>query len=274
LSGIEAERLGLGRYLAGNFEEFRQLYHLEGEFGFVQPNWAHNLIESLASPRIAGILLFVAWFALLIEFSQPGLSVPGFVAGLCFVLYFWSHFLHGTAGYLEILLFVAGIISVIVEIFVVPGFGIFGFGGGLLILASLVLASQTFVIPRNSYQLGQLPSSLMMVAAAGGGAFAALVVMRRYLPDAPVLKRLMLATPDEELKADIALREALADYSYLEGKRGETTTQLTPSGKARFGDEVIDVISDGEVIPQGSVVSVTEVRGNHVYVQRIGADEE
>jgi membrane-bound ClpP family serine protease len=273
LTGEAAEELKVARYLASGFDELKQIYHLDDELDVVQPNWAHMLIERLASPRFAGALLFIAWFALLLEFSQPGLSVAGFVSALCFVLFFWSNFLHGTSGWLEVLLFLAGVASLLIEIFVVPGFGIFGLGGGILIIGSMILASQTFVIPRNSYQMEQLPGSLMMVAAAGAGAFASLVLVRRYLPDAPVLKALMLSPPDEDQREDLERREAMVDYLHLVGKRGRTTTQLTPSGKARFGDEVIDVISDGEVIAVGMDVSVVDVRGNHVYVERIETGE-
>ncbi|MFV1967236.1 MAG: nodulation protein NfeD [Pirellulaceae bacterium] len=269
LSGQSAEEHRLARYLASGFDEFKQIYHLDDDLDVVQPNWAHMFVERLASPRFAGALLFVAWFALLLEFSQPGLSVAGFISALCFVLFFWSNFLHGTSGWLEVLLFLVGVASVLMEFFVIPGFGIFGLGGGILIIGSIVLASQTFVIPRNSYQMEQLPGSLMTVAAAGAGAFASLVIMRRYLPDAPVLKTLMLASPDEEQREDLSRREAMVDYLHLVGKRGRTTTQLTPSGKAQFGDEVVDVISDGEVIRAGVDVCVVNVRGSHVIVERI-----
>ena len=273
LSGRKAEEVGLARYLAGSLDEFKQLYHLGEELDFLRPNWAHLLVEQLASPKIAGVLLFVAWFALLAEFSQPGVGIPGFVSAVCFVIYFWSQFLHGTAGWLEILLFLAGVLSVLVEILVIPGFGIFGLGGAVLIIASIVLASQTFVIPSNAYQLGQLPRSLMMVAAAGAGAFASLVLMRRYLADAPVVKRLMLAPVEEEDRELLARREALADYGHLRGKRGKTVTPLTPSGKAQFGDALMAVMSDGELIPAGTEVFVSDVVGTHVYVQRVPGKE-
>ncbi len=55
----------------------------------------------------------------------------------------------------------------LVEVFILPGFGVFGLGGGTLIVVSLILASQTFVVPHNEYQLNQLPRSMMMVAATG-----------------------------------------------------------------------------------------------------------
>jgi membrane-bound ClpP family serine protease len=91
------------------------------------------------------------------------------------------------------------------------------------------------------------------------------------LPDAPVFKMLMLSPPDEELRDDLVRRESLVNYLHLIGKRGRTTTQLTPSGKAAFGDELVDVISDGEMIEADVDVCVTNVRGNHVLVERINA---
>jgi membrane-bound ClpP family serine protease len=272
ITGSLAEQLTVARFLASDLEEFEELYHLEERLQVIQPNWAHLLVERLATPQIAGLLLFVAWFALLVELSHPGLSVAGFVSMLCFMVYFWSQFLHGTAGWLEILLFGVGIISVALEIFVMPGSAVFGFGGGLLIIVSIVLASQTFIIPRNTYQLEQLPGSLMMVAAGGAGAFVSLVVMRRYLAEAPILKRLMLATPGDDDTDDLSQREALVDYRYLNGKRGRATTPLVPAGKAQFGDDVVDVISDGELLARGTDISVVKVLGNQVYVQAIDGE--
>ncbi|MBP87790.1 MAG: hypothetical protein CMJ64_13885 [Planctomycetaceae bacterium] len=266
LSGTDAHEMHLAKYIAGSLAEVQQLYHIDEELPGIEPNWAHLAIERLASPQLAGTLLFIAWFALIIEISQPGVSVAGFVSALCFLLFFWSNILHGTAVWLEVLLFAAGVGSLIVEIFVLPGFGVFGFGGACMVIASLVLASQTFIFPQNSYQFGQFANSMMMVTVGMAGAFISLVGVRKYLPEVPVFKRLVLATDEDDL-AERADRELLADYRHLMGKRGTTTTQLTPSGKARFGDDVIDVISDGEAVPQNTDVFVAEVRGNRVLVE-------
>jgi membrane-bound ClpP family serine protease len=266
LQGSEALTMQLAKHVAANMAEVQQLYHIDEDLPGIEANWAHLAIEQLSSPQLAGTLLFVAWFAMIIEVSQPGVSVAGFLSALCFLLFFWSNFLHGTAAWLEVLLFVAGIGSLIIEIFVLPGFGVFGFGGACLVIASLVLASQTFIVPRNSYQFGQFSNSLMMVAVGMAGAFVSLVAVRKYLPEAPVFKRLVLSTDEDELE-ERAERELLADYRHLMGKRGTTMTQLTPSGKARFGDDVVDVISDGEAIPQGADVFVADVRGNRVLVE-------
>jgi membrane-bound serine protease (ClpP class) len=267
LRGATMVELKLASATGTTIEEIKTSYHLEGDLHPIEPNWAHLFIERLAHPGVAGMLLFVAVFALMIEFSQPGVGLPGFVSAVCFVLYFWSHALHGTAGWLEILLFIAGVISVLVEIFVVPGGIVFGLGGGVLIISSIVLASQTFVIPRNAYQLGQLPTSLGTLGVIGASAFAALVIIRRYLPDAPVLKRMMLAPPDEDELEDLDQREALVHLHHLLGKRGSTLTPLMPSGKAMFGDDVVSVATEGQAIPTGTDVIAVADRGNYLLVE-------
>jgi membrane-bound serine protease (ClpP class) len=274
VKGSQAEEVHLARYVVENFEEFKQLYHLEDDPAIIAPNWALGLIDALASPKFASILLFVGCFALFAEVMSPGVGVGAFVSGLCFLLFFWSQMLHGNAGWLEVLLFLGGVTCLALEVFVLPGFGIFGLGGGAMIIASLVLASQTFVIPQNDYQLGQLPISLFMVAAAGAGVFASLAVMRRLLRRTPMLNRVMLEPPEGKALADLQRRESLMDLAHLLGKRGVTTTQLAPSGKARFGDQLVDAISEGELIPRGAAVYVAEVRGNHVLVQAVERQDE
>ncbi|MCA9172849.1 MAG: hypothetical protein KDB23_34575, partial [Planctomycetales bacterium] len=168
-------------------------------------------------------------------------GVAGFLSALCFVIYFWGNFLNGTAEVLEVLLFLTGVSFVVLEIFVVPGFGIFGLGGGALILCSLVLASQTFVLPTNEYQMHQLTRSLMTVTMAGAGLFVGLFVLRKYLHRTPILGRIMLLPPQHGDSEDMVRRETLVDYRFLIGQTGTARTPLIPSGKAVFGDYVVDV---------------------------------
>ncbi len=269
ISGQEAETYHLSNHFADSVVELQAHYGLSQAPRKVERNWAHDLVERLASPGLSRTLLFFAFFSLMIELTNPGLSVAGFISGLCFMLFFWSQFLHGTAGWLEILLFIAGVACVLVEIFLVPGIGAFGIGGCVMIIASIVLASQTFVVPRNQYQLAQLPTSLSAILASGAGVIVSIFMIRRFLPHTPFLRNVMLPVPDEKRRAEIDHRERLVDYEHLMGKRGTTTTQLTPSGKARFGDDVVAVISNAELIPKGSAVYVAEIRGSHVIVDRI-----
>jgi membrane-bound serine protease (ClpP class) len=235
----------------------------------VRSNWALAAIEWLADPRLSALLLFVAMFALMIEFSSPGIGLPGFIAFLCFVLYFWSNFLHGNATGLEICLFLAGIICVLIEVFVAPGTFFFGIGGALMIVTSLILASQTFVLPTNTYQMRQMPVSLAIFSVGIAGGIAAIALIRRFLPDTPYFNRMILKPPqDEELEERLS-REQLVQWAHLAGKRGTTTTALFPSGKALFGDELVDVASSGEMIAKGANVVVVEVLGSRVLVREV-----
>jgi membrane-bound ClpP family serine protease len=211
--------------------------------------------------------LLIGGAALYAELQSPGIGIGGFVAGVWFLLYFWSKHLGGTADRLEVLLFAAGVACKLLEMFVLPGTAIFGLGGGLLIITSLVLASQTFVLPHNDYQLAQLRDSLVGLIGAFAGVVVVAVLMRRYLPYTPFFNHVMLEPPSGAELEDISHREALVNLDHLLGHQGTTTTQLTPSGKARFGHELVDVIADGEVIARGASVVVVEVQGNRVVVR-------
>jgi membrane-bound ClpP family serine protease len=270
LTGEEATELAVARQTVPDFPAFKQIYGLENELVLAEPGWAHFLVDALAAPTVAWLLLLIGGAALYAELQAPGIGIGAFVAGVCFLLYFWSKYLDGTAGWLEVLLFAAGVACILLEMFVLPGTAIFGLGGGLLIISSLVLASQTFVVPHNDYQLAQLRDSLLGLIGVGVGVVALAVLMRRYLPHAPFFSNVVLAPPSSAELEDLAHRESMVDFEYLLGHTGIATTQLTPSGKARFENRLVDVIADGEVIAKGALVVVIEVQGNRVVVRSGG----
>jgi membrane-bound ClpP family serine protease len=214
-------------------------------------------------------LLFVACFALMTEIMSPGIGVPGFVSALAFTLFFWSQFLHGTAGWLEVTLFILGVSCLALEVFVLPGFGVFGVGGAALMMASIVLASQTFVVPQSAQDLSQLPQSLGRLLLAGMGLIGALIIMRRILPRTPVYGRLVLEPPKSDEQEARESRESLVQLVHLVGKRGVAITRLVPAGKARIGDEVVNVLSRGRLIEPGADIYVSEVTGNRVIVEPV-----
>jgi membrane-bound serine protease (ClpP class) len=270
LSATQARQWELIDYEVDRLEDLLQRLEVSQTAEKLESHWLITRIERLAAQTwFSRTLLFIAFFALISEASAPGLGVPGFISALCFLLFFWAQFLNGTAGWLEVLLFLGGIACVAMEIFILPGFGIFGIGGAMMIIASIILASQTFVIPQNTYQLAQLPRSLFTVVAAGFGAFTAVAVMSRYMGQTPLLRHLLLAPPVAESLDELERREALVDYAHLLHKPGVALTRLSPAGKARFGDEVLDVISEGELIPAHAAVHVIEVLGNRIVVRPV-----
>jgi membrane-bound ClpP family serine protease len=271
VKGTEAVELRLATHEVNDFAGFRELYGLENDPTLLEPNWADMFIEALASPGLAVLLLVIGGVALYAELHSPGIGVPGFIATLCFVLFFWSRFLGGTAGWLEVLLFLLGVTFLMLEIFVIPGFGIFGLGGGALLIASLVLASQTFVIPRNEYQAAEFRNSLVMITASGIGIIAVILLINRWLPHTPVLSQLILNPPTHEEAEAISQSESLGRFDDLLGARGIAVTPLVPGGKARFGRNNVDVLTDGEFVPRGTEVEVVEVQGNRVLVRPLAS---
>ncbi len=267
VSGDAAHELGLATPAVDDFTAFKQRYNLENDLLMAEPGWAHYLIDALAEPAVAWLLLLIGGAALYAELQAPGIGIGGFVAGVCFLLYFWSKHLDGTAGWLEVLLFAAGVCCILLELFVLPGSAIFGFGGGALVIASLVLASQTFVVPHNEYQMAQLQNSLLGLLGVGVGVLAAAVLMHRYLPHTPLFSHMMLEPPSDAELEVLSHRESMIDLEHLLGRQGVATTQLTPSGKARFDGQLVDVMADGEVIERGAEVVVTAVHGNYLVVR-------
>jgi membrane-bound serine protease (ClpP class) len=146
---------------------------------------------------------------------------------------------------------------------------VFGLGGATMILASLVLASQTFILPQTESQLVELRQSLMTIAAASAMVVIGALALRRYLPQTPVFRTLLLAPPADEELEDLDYREAVADFSHLVGQQGTATTNLMPAGKADFDGQLVDVIAEGLPIDRGQAIVVTKARGSRVLVRAV-----
>lgn len=268
LDATKAVEIGAATSLVESFGELKAQYGLQDDPTLIEPGWTDRVVRALASPAVSTFLLLIGGAALLAELQVPGVGLGGAISAVCFVLYFWAHFLGGTAGGLEIVMFLCGVVFLLIEMVVLPGFGIFGLAGGLLVLGSVVLASQTFIMPRNDYQFGVLANTLAMISAAGVGMMILGLVMRRYLPHTPLFSEVML-TPPQELEREAIARSESVSYEHLVGSRGTTMSKCTPSGKARFGDEVLAVLSDGEGIDPGVDVEIVEVRGHRVVVRAL-----
>ncbi len=214
---------------------------------------------------LAFVLLLIGFMMLSTEASAPGLGLPGFIAVMCFALFFWIKFLAGTAEWAELLAFGLGLAFLAIEIFVLPGFGIFGLGGLVLTALGVVLMSQTFVIPRNSYQANQLAQGVWMAIGGMGGLVVGFLVVRAFLPQAAAVSGLAMESP----AADLDRLERVAHYDHLNGKTGVASTRLRPSGKAKFGDQVVGVVSDGAAIDPGQNVRVIQVHGNRIVVEAV-----
>ncbi len=264
LSAPEAIELGLAEGQAESMKDLTSLVGLEAvPESLVDRGFVH-FIEWIGGMKGVSIfLLMVGMVALSMEAGAPGISIPGFVSLIAFSLYFWIQFLNGTAEWLEILAFVLGVFCIAIEVFILPGIGVFGVGGLCLLVLGVVLTSQTFVIPRNTFQYEQMTRSLWLIIAGAAAIVFGFVLLRLLVPQKMLFKHLAMEAPDGEM---IDRAERLTDYEYLLGHRGVATTPLRPAGKAQFGDTVVQVVSDGSAIGKGDAITVIEVKGNRVVV--------
>ena len=272
-----ARQEGLSAMTFGTFDEVQAFYQLEEPPSPLvkteTDRWVESLASFLTSPGVPFMLLLAGYFCISTEMSAPGLGVPGFLAAICFTAYFWSQFFHGNAEWFEVLLFIVGAVCIMIEVFVIPGVGIFGIGGVIMMAVAIVLAAQSFIIPQNYRQLEQLPMSLFPLIGAGFGLVSAVLILPKVLPNTPFLRGIILSPPEREETGleDRADREATADYSHLDGQTGQAVTKLRPSGRAKFGNRVYDVITQGLVVDKGAKVKVVEAVANRVVVEAVAA---
>ncbi len=275
VSGRRAVELELADGIAGNRAELRKRYEPLDSFQELPWNTIDSAVLVLNHPLVTGLLFVIGLIALYIEFASPGIGLGGLTALLCFAVFFWSRFLGGTAEWLEVILFGAGIMLLMIEVFVIPGFGIWGATGFILLVSSLVLASEPFLVPRTQRDLASMMRTLVVVLSSGVVFTIAAVWLTTSLGKIPVLNRLTLQPPTVEPSPSHFATESVDSVGSLDsfvvhvGDTGVAASALRPAGKVRFGDEYVDVVSDGTFVNAGETVRAVQVRGNHVVVRRV-----
>jgi membrane-bound serine protease (ClpP class) len=206
-----------------------------------------------------------------LELKAPGLVIPGVIAAVCFILFFWAQTqLGGQLIYLAIMLFLLGLALLGVEIFLIPGFGVTGVCGILLILSGLVLAGLDKA-PESSSDWVDLVGRMLRYGLTMAGAVILAFMLSRFLPSIPYANRLMLRPPEEraDLEAEPSPLPGVDVAVSLLGQVGMTTSMLRPSGTAKFGDRYIDVVTEGDFIAPGTSIQVVEVEGTRIVVKKV-----
>ena len=262
------EAVGLG--YARETEDFDTLLDdLELSGAAVQDlevNWAERLVRFFSHPMVAPFLLSLGFLGLIIEIKTPTVGLAGAAGLLSLSLFFGSHLILGLAGWEDLLVFGAGVLFLVAEVILIPGFGVFGLigivGMGAGIYMSLLGSLPT--VEDFSRAGGVLSTTLLLLLVT---AWALL----RYLPKSTRLYRagVLLGT-----RTDKALGyESAETRPELVDREGVAMTDLRPSGVGLFDDERIDVVSESEWIDQGTPVRIVAAEG-YRHVVRPMADQE
>ena len=220
----------------------------------------------LLSVNIA--LITIGLIGLIFEFKYPGSTFPGAVAAICFVLFFWAYSFVGEFTLLAILLFLLGLVFLGIEVFVVPGLGFSGVAGAVLMFIGLLLVTLDHW-PNDSEDWTNLGSRFGSFAVAMALAIAGAFALTWSLPSLPFFNRMVLAPPNEEEANAHPLSLSNSGSVELLGAIGVAVTPLRPSGKAQFGEQFLDVISDGDYCAPGGRVRVVEIEGKRIVVKEI-----
>jgi membrane-bound serine protease (ClpP class) len=219
---------------------------------------------------LAPLLLLGGIIGAYLEFKIPGASLPGIISAICFALFFLGHYLAGLAGWEVVALFVLGMVLVIIEIlFFAHSTIVFGVVGVFLMLASLFWAMIDRYPGETFFPTGRaLAVPLLNLFLALIGAAIAIAFLARYLPKTSIYRRfaLMTANPPGPSLAGLP-REFATGVDLSPGTEGVSLSILRPSGKARFLDQIIDVVTQGEFVPPNTSITVVRKDGMRVVVR-------
>jgi len=249
-----------------------------GEPLVLETLWSEEMVRWLNSPAVMGVLVMLALLGVYIEFNTPGLGLPGLVAVICFVIIIGSKYLVGLANWVEVALFFVGILLLLVEFFVLPGFGIAGILG--IICLMIGLFGMLIKNPPNKAPWPDSPANWdvfmdgLMGLSLGFIGFVALAwILTKYLPKLQFLSGLILvpavAKQGTEMEISMTAPSEIETIGVKVADIGEVVSILRPTGKARFGDAIVDVVAKAEFLDKGTKVEIIKIHGNRVVVKAV-----
>lgn len=258
LTARQAEEIGFIDLVAGSRGEVLAHFDLAGaNLRETEPNWAERVARFLSDPTVSSLLLTLGFLGLLTEITTPGWGVPGTAALIALALFFGARLVTGLAGLEVVLIFLLGLGLLLLELLVIPGFGVTGILGIIAVLVSLFMS------------FPDIPSALAAIGAAAALTVIGAIFILRRMPESRLWKKLSLETRLEHP----GFEEDDPDDPVIKvGATGEALSPLRPSGTVQVGEFRIDAVSDGAFIPAGAKVEIVRVVGNRVTVRRIQSD--
>jgi membrane-bound serine protease (ClpP class) len=209
---------------------------------------------------ISPLLLIIGVIGIYIEMKTPGFGLPGIVGITAFVLYFLGGYVAGLSGLEWVVIFLLGLALVAVELFVYPGTIALGLTGAAMMLAAVIMAmvdlypATTPGLPGMPAmpKLGDFDHSLKILGVTTAASVVAILILSRFLPKMAIY-RAVVSQSASGIRTEAVQK---AQRASLLGQVGVTVSPLRPGGKAQFGDQILDVISQGDLVPKGTKVRI------------------
>lgn len=225
-------------------------------------NWAEGVVRFLTHPLVSPLLLSLGFLGLLIEIKTPTFGLAGLTGALALGAFFGGHYLVGLAGWEEMIVLVVGLVLLGVEVFIVPGFGIFGVLGIAGILGSIYLSLVGNLSTAVDYsQAAGIMSAALLIVIVTAWVLLRTLPKNRRLRDSGIM--LGESTTRDTGYLSTAVREELI------GMQGTALTDLRPAGVGKFGDERIDIVAEEGWIESGTPIEILRSEGYRHVVRTL-----
>lgn len=280
LTANEAFEYGIARAKVESIEQALSFLEKRDSVTFTQPpvrletTWSENMVRWINSPAVMGVLVMLAVMGVYIEFQTPGLGLAGLAAVVCFTIIISSKYLTGLANWLEVALFVVGLLLIIVEVFITPGFGFIGGIGIIFIFAGIfgmLVKNPPDKLPWPKTDMDwQIFHDGLIGLLAGLAGFGVLAwLLSKFLPRMQAFSGLILVPQAGKQQVKINVTAPPNSQTKLEiGQTGLAVTTLHPAGKAKFADSLVDVVAQSEFIDKDEKVRIIDIKANKVVVNR------
>ncbi|HEV8050981.1 MAG TPA: NfeD family protein, partial [Parachlamydiaceae bacterium] len=281
-SSITAEEIDSGKWAAEKNAIFHQPFFdsiPNATIDTYQMDWKMSFFAFLATPLISSLLMLGLMLGFYMEVSTPGFGLPGTLAVTCLFLIMLSSFSLEIANWLEVILMFTGLAVILVELFVLPTFGLLGFIGIVFFLMGLFgmmlpgadsigyeYDTQTFnaagvaFFERLAWLCGTFVLGLLLIG----------LLARFVTPKLANFSRLVLHGNEQ---VGYTSFENLAELP-KPGSRGVADTTLRPSGKIDIDGIQYDAMSIGSFIEKGRPVSVTGIDSGTLMVAEVENDND
>ncbi|MCC8071775.1 MAG: nodulation protein NfeD [Bacteroidales bacterium] len=233
-----------------------------------EPTWIDNLMGFLTNPVVQSLLIMIMMGGIYFELQTPGVGFPSLAALVAAIIYFLPMYLTGILAPWVVLLFVGGLILLLVEIFIIPGFGVTGILGACMMVAAIFIGLlENFSLPSTPQLDGDLsPISQAIIVLVVAAVLTGLAIWYIYSRWSPSWLRStaelghVQKVEDGYIGVDTSLRQ-------LVGKQGVAATALRPSGKVEIEGERYDAVSShGSYIEPGTPITVSRYENAQLYV--------
>lgn len=273
-TATEAQANGFCEGIYESIDDVIRAYGFEQyETDEYRPSGIDKIIGFLINPFVNGILIMLIIGGIYFELQSPGIGFALITSIVAAVLYFAPLYLEGMAENWEILLFIGGLVLIAVEIFAIPGFGVAGISGIVLLVAGLTLSLVDNVAFdfSNVHMEGLVKSFFIVIVAS----FMALVAsyylsMKLFAGESRIFGNLALK---DALTAETGYTSADATMSSMVGQKGVAYTVLRPSGKIEIGEDIFDATAENGYIEKGEEVEVVSYHNTQLIVARPFEDE-